>query len=56
MQIGGKDIENPLNGVGKKKLKKDRFKKTHFHAFLFGNELNTFQFGIVQMITIGYGT
>jgi len=44
MQIAGENIENLFMNMmlDKNKLKNPRFKRTSFHASLFGNELNIF--------------
>jgi len=51
MQIGGEDVENLFMNImsDKNKLKNHRFKRTSFHASLFGNELNIFLFGTIQV-------
>ncbi len=53
MQIGGESIKNLLRTLvlEKKNLKQTQIQNTHFHVFLFGNNLNKFQFGIVRMTT-----
>jgi hypothetical protein len=38
----------------KKTLKKHREKKTPFHAYLLGNRLNIYPFGIIQMTMTTY--
>jgi len=44
IQIGGEAIENLfVNMVLRKKLQKNKFKKTQFHASLLGNGLNKCQ-------------
>ncbi len=44
MQIGGEDIENLFINImsDKNKLENHIFKRTSFHASLFGDELNIF--------------
>jgi hypothetical protein len=55
-QIGEKCIQNLMNMVLKKKLiNKHKYEKTPFHGSSFGDELNKFQFGILQC-TKTYGT
>jgi hypothetical protein len=58
MQIDAKDIKSLLvNMVLKIKISKlYRFKKTFFHASLFGNGVNIFQFKIVQITITTYET
>jgi hypothetical protein len=58
MQIDVEDIKSLLvNMVLKNKISKMyRFKKTFFHASLFGNGFNIFQFKIVQITITTYET
>jgi hypothetical protein len=55
--IGGKGIQNHLVNMvlEKKTFKRYKFEKTSFHASSLSG-LNKFQFGIVQCVTMTYGT
>ncbi len=56
IQIGEKWIQNLMNMVLKKELTNThKCEKTPFHASSLGDELNKFQFGILQYTKI-YGT
>jgi len=50
MQIAGKCIQNLIVNMMLKKKLRHKSEKTTFHIFALGNELNKFQFEIVQCV------